>query len=261
MQNKGRDIVDLICARKDEVKKVFCMCFSTLASHEDILYLADKEPLLLESILIGFSNNMHQDTSLVALLVERSTEPLLNAVEAFVRFNKPDAVFVMIDSYRRRNMLVNVKGHERLLAFVIMLGHSNIIERIGLPLNNKVFGMCEECLEGSVCEKRDKRTAALHSLEDACDLFDMSKVDLEFVKGAEVAQILLKKGAQVDAQFDSCGNDEYRGDTALHRALRSNNVELVRVLLQHGADTSIANSFKTVAKDMISSHAYFLIEA
>ena len=102
----------------------------------------------------------------------------------------------------------------------------------------------------------------MRSLEYACDSLDMSKIDLEFVKGAEVAQILLKKGAQVNAQFDSCGNDgEYRGDTALHRALRSNNVELVRVLLQHGADTSIANSFKTVAKDMISSHAYFLIEA
>lgn len=148
MQNKGRDIVDLICARKDGVKKEFCVCFSTLASHEDILYLADKEPMLLESILIGFSNNVRQDTSLVALLVERSTEPLVKALEAFVRFNRHEAVFVMIDSYRRRNMLVNVTGHERLLAFIIMLGHSNIMERIGLPLNNKVFGMFEECLEG-----------------------------------------------------------------------------------------------------------------
>ncbi|CAN6992621.1 unnamed protein product [Brassica oleracea var. botrytis] len=59
-------------------------------------------------------------------------------------------------------------------------------------------------------------------------------------EGREIVQILLAAGADPSAQ------DAMHGRTALHTAAMSNNVELVRVILDAGVNANIQNMSKTI---------------
>jgi ankyrin repeat protein len=68
----------------------------------------------------------------------------------------------------------------------------------------------------------------------------------EFGVQSEAAQLLLDRGAKIDAQNES-------GHTALMLAARSGNLEVVGLLLERGADTSLVSRRGESAEEMARS--------
>lgn len=73
-----------------------------------------------------------------------------------------------------------------------------------------------------------------------------------FSKGSkavkDIAQVLLTNGAEVNAVDNA-------GESALHKAVKSKNIDLVKILLEAGADTGIRNSQGHKAIDLCKWHS------